>query len=947
MMMKQSSDIFFSSKELTSRSSRNRTKEGIQIIIFSFISLLVPFTCLAQDTITNNLVIEKDYNGWAFVDFVEQLEQEKGLQFYYFLGWVSELKIKQKEKPSTLNAILENTFQGTDYHYFIHPNQQIILSLNTMIQPSLTWGERSNELPENVSLPTDDNLNLTQLAGDFEAKWIVIGDPSSPEQKPKVTLSGYIHNRDTKQPLEDALIYVEELKKGTSTDSLGYYELSLPQGRYQLVFQSIGLKEATQKIQLYASGKMDINLGTLVLNIEEVVVRANRKKSIRNVQSGVEALKTETIKALPALLGEVDIVRSALMLPGVQSVGEFSSGINVRGSGADQNLILLNGAPIFNASHLFGFSSSFSPDVIEGFELYKSSIPAKYGGRISSVLDIEMKEGDLEKWTVKGGISPVTSRVTVEGPIQEDKSSLILSGRSTYSDWILGRLENASFRNSRANYYDGAARFKTRIAQNDHLDVSAYSSNDVFQLNGDTTFSYQNRNLVVNYQHAFSEKLFGTFSGIHSQYRFKVENEQADLTSFDLSYKINYTEGRAHFSYAPSDKHQVNFGLSSVYYQLSPGIFKPNSPESIVNPKTLEQEKAIETSLYLSDDWAISDDFSLSAGLRFTQYLALGPRTVFNYKEAAARIEKNIIGNTVYDKGKIVQGYNGPEYRISLRYALNGNNSIKAAFNRNRQYLSMLFNAATASPTATWKLADQHILPQTGDQFSIGYFRNMMNDQLEFSVEGYYKVIQNMLEYKAGAQLLLNEHLETDVINGEGKAYGAEVLLKKNGRKLNGWLSYTFSRTFFRGDSPYEEDRINQGEWFPSNFDKPHDFSLVGYYKISRRVSFSSNINYSTGRPITVPVAKYLFANGVRLQYSRRNEFRVPDYFRWDVSLNIEGSHKLKKLAHSSWSFSIYNLTGRKNVYSIYFVSDGSNAQGYKLSIFGRPFFTATYNFRF
>ena len=760
-------------------------------------------------------------------------------------------------------------------------------------------------------------------------------------------MSGYLSSAETGKPLGDALVFIEELKTGTTTDSLGYYEIALPQGRYQVVFQSLGLKEASRKLKLYASGQMDVKLDALILQMEEIVVAADRKESVLGVQMGVEALKLETIEELPTLLGEVDIVRSALMLPGVQSTGEFSSGINVRGGGADQNLILLNGAPVFNASHLFGFSSSFSPDVVEGFELYKSSIPAKYGGRISSVLDIQMKEGDLEKWSLSGGISPVTSRVTVEGPLAKEQSSIIVSGRATYSNWILKRLENASFRNSKANYYDISARYKTRFTNNnDRFDISAYLSNDAFQLNGDTTFSYQNRNVVANYQHEFSDKLYGTFSGIYSYYNFDVNNEKQPVNSFDLDYQINYLEGRAHFSYAADEKHQVNFGLSLVNYRLDPGRIQPNALESIVKPRELETEKALEGSLYVSDEWTLSDVFSISAGLRYTQYFFLGPKTVFDYRENAARIEKNIIGSTEYGKGELVQTYGGPEYRLSLRYSLGANNSIKAAVNRNRQYLSMLFNSATVSPTATWKLSDQHILPQTGDQVSLGFFRNMLEDRLEFSVEGYYKIIQDMVEYKAGAELLLNEHLETDIVNGEGRAYGLEFLLKKHGRKLNGWMSYTYSRTRFRANSPFPEDRINQGEWFPSNFDKPHDFSLVGYYKVSRRFSLSTNVLYSTGRPVTVPVAKYLFANGVRLHYSRRNEFRVPYYFRWDLSINIEGNHKIKKLAHSSWSLSLYNVTGRRNAYSVYFVSDGSNAQGYKLSIFGQPFLTLTYNFR-
>ena len=904
--------------------------------------------CLAGQSINpSNPEIAQDFDGVAFPSFVEDLSAAHGLQFYFFPGWVADLRVQQRKTPAKLTDILDWTFSETEYRYFINAQGQIVLTSGSAIRSEIKWKTKDTaEEKTDEEISSLVNASLENQLENFETEWFTIGDPAAPEQKPKVKLSGVVSNSDTKEALEGAIIYVDELAQGTTTDSSGYYELLLPQGRYQVTFQSVGLKEKVRKLQLYASGQMDVGLGALILNIEEVVVSANKKASIRNVQMGVDALKTETIKELPTLLGEVDVIRSALMLPGVQSVGEFSSGINVRGGGADQNLVLLNGAPVFNASHLFGFTSSFSSDVIDGFELYKSSIPAKYGGRISSVLEVQMKEGANDRWWVKGGISPVTGRLSLEGPLIKDKTTLLLSARSTYADWILDRIDNASIRNSRANYYDLTARVKTKIAQNDFLDVSGYFSNDNFKLNGDSTFGYQNSHVVVNYQHAFGDNLFGTFSGIYSGYQFKVSSDKQPLTGFELSYRINYGEGRAHFSYAPGDNHQLNFGFNLVNYRLDPGLIKGNTPESITERRELARENALEGSVYLSDEWSVSDAFSISAGLRFTHYMFLGPQAVNEYRPNAPRIEDNIIGTRDFGSGALVQSYNGPEYRLSMRYALDPNNSIKLALNRNRQYLSMLFNSATVSPTATWKLSDRHILPQTGDQFSLGFFRNMMNDNLEFSLEGYYKIIQNMVEYKAGAELLLNESLETDVINGDGRAYGVELLLKKNGRRLNGWLSYTYSRTRFRSNSDFPEDQINEGKWFPSNFDKPHDLTFVSYLKATRRFSISTNVTFSTGRPVTIPVAKYLFANGLRLQYSRRNEFRVPDYFRWDISINLDGNHRSKKLAHSSWSMSLYNVTGRNNVYSIYFVSDGVDTRGYQLSIFGRPFLTLTYNFK-
>jgi len=912
------------------------------LIILAFFISFIPL----HAQVDTEVIIQEDYNNSEFIEFAGILNERYNVQVYYFTGWVKDIKIKQSETPQSLNAILSNTLLESEVSYYLNDQKQIVLTYGSKIKSEFEMLDSSEfEIEEQELREVYTGSDATsQSITDFESEWVVIGDPASPEQKPQVTLSGNVHNLDNGESLEGVLIYVEELKTGTTTDSSGYFELNMRQGRYQLTFQSIGLKDVTRKLQLYASGQLDVGMGELVLNIEEVVVRADRKDNVESVQLGVEALKIGTIKELPALMGEVDIVRSALMLPGVQSVGEFSSGINVRGGGADQNLILINGAPVYNASHLFGFSSSFSPDVVEGFELYKSSIPVKYGGRISSVLEIDMKEGNSEKWKLKGGISPVTSRISTEGPIGEN-TTFIASTRLTYSDWILKRLENASFRNSSANYQDFTARVKTKFKKNNHIDISTYISNDAFTLDSDTSFAYQNFNLTAKYQHSFSDKLFGTLSGTYSQYTYDISSDGNLANGFDLNYKIRHTEMRAHFSYAAHEKHQINFGINAINYNLTPGNIYPSNPSSIIETKELETEKAIESSIYLSDQWNILENLSLYVGLRYTFYGFLGPKTVNNYQEDAARVKQNITGVTQYNSGDLIKSYIAPEFRVSMRYGIDDNTAIKAAVSRNRQYLSMLFNSASISPAATWKLSDAHILPQTGDQVSLGIFRNLLDDNLEFSVEGYVKRISNMIDYKAGAQLTLNEFLETDVVNGQGKAYGIEVLLKKHGRKLNGWLSYTYSRTMFKADSPYFDDRINQGEWFPSNFDKPHDFSLVGFYRVSRRFSISNNLIYSTGRPITIPVAKYQFSGGTRLQYSKRNEFRVPNQFRWDLSINLEGNHKKKKLAHSSWSLSVYNVLGRKNVYSIYFVSDGENASGYKLSIFGKPIFTLTYNF--
>ena len=414
-----------------------------------------------------------------------------------------------------------------------------------------------------------------------------------------------------------------------------------------------------------------------------------------------------------------------------------------------------------------------------------------------------------------------------------------------------------------------------------------------------------------------------------------------------MDYRIDQRELKAGFTWFPSQDHKVQFGLDGIFYQLDPGSLKPFSGQSQIEALYLESEHAIESALYISDEFYLSDKLTIYGGLRYSYYAFLGPKTVTNYYEGVPLDPINIRDTSYYARGKTIQNYHGPEFRINLRYKLSGSSSIKLSYNRMRQYLNMLSNTTAVSPTDTWKLSDSHIRPQIGDQYALGFYKDFRKQNLETSVELYYKNIIDIIEYKGGANLVLNDAIEQDLINGDGRAYGAEIMVKRSSGKLNGWISYTYSRIMIKADSEYPVERINNGDWFPANHDKPHDVTLVGNYKFSRRFSISSNVTYSTGRPITYPVAKYKIRNMTMLHYTYRNEYRIPDYFRWDISVNIEGNLKSTKLAHSSWSFSVYNVTGRDNVYSIYFVSKDNSVNGYKLSIFSQPVFTVTYNFKF
>jgi hypothetical protein len=596
---------------------------------------------------------------------------------------------------------------------------------------------------------------------------------------------------------------------------------------------------------------------------------------------------------------------------------------------------------------LFGFFSAFNPDIVKSVELYKSGVPAEYGGRLSSVMEVASREGNKKKFGGSGGIGLVTGRLTLEGPIKKDKTSFLVGGRSTYSDWILSRIPEPSIQNSDGSFYDLNLHLNHEADERNSFDITGYYSNDKFKLNSDTLYRYNNLNASFKWKHSFNKKIYGVLNGSFSQYKFSISSEQNPVEAFDLNSRIDQVNTSADFSYFMNDKHTLTFGGSIIRYAIEPGNFQPFGEESLQEPVVIEDEQAFESALYVSDKYELSTRLSLYAGLRFSFYQYMGPKTVYQYAQGLPREDDTLVDTVSYSSGKIISSYQGPEYRLSARYMLNETSSVKFSYQRMRQYIHMLSNTVAVAPTNIWKLSDPHIRPQMGDQISIGFYKNFRSNTIEFSAEAYYKTMKDFLDYKGGAVLLLNENIETDVISTTGKAYGLELLLKKVTGKVNGWVSYTYSRSFLQTSSSEVSEAVNRGEVYRSNFDKPHDFTFIGNYKFSRRFNVAVNYTYSTGRPLTVPLAKYFVDGSMRLYYSDRNQFRIPDYYRLDFALNFEGNHKIRKLAHSSWTFSVYNVTGRRNAYSVYFKSEEGVIKGYKMSIFGEPIPTITYNFKF
>ena len=627
-------------------------------------------------------------------------------------------------------------------------------------------------------------------------------------------------------------------------------------------------------------------------------------------------------------------------------MGEATTGFNVRGGAADQNLILFNDATIYNPSHFFGFFSAFDPDLVKNIELYKSTIPEKYGGRLSSVLEVTDRDGNKKNFTGSAGIGLLTSRINLEGPIVKDKTSVIFGARTSYSDWLLSLLPPA-YKNSSASFYDVNLGITSQIDDKNTIYLMGYVSQDKFRLNSDTSYAYGNRNANIKWKHNFNNKLYSIFLVGYDHYDYNVSSTQNAIDAYKLDFGINQYNGRLDFTYYLNPKNTIDFGVSTIYYSMNPGQEVPDGKQSLVVPQIVPQEQASENALYLGDKYDITPEFSVSAGIRYSLYAYLGAQTVDNYAANLPKTAINVVDSTTYGKGKVINTYKGPEIRLSARYNLSDDLSLKAAYNTLRQYIHLLSNTTSISPTDTYKLSDPNIKPQFGQQISLGLYKNAASNTIETSVEVYYKKINNYLDYRSGATLLLNDHVEQEVINTQGKAYGVEFLVKKTAGKLNGWISYTYARTFLKQDDPNAGELINSGNFYPASYDKPHDFNFNGNYRVSHRFSISLDMTYSTGRPITLPIAKYEYGGSERVYYSDRNAYRIPDYFRTDLSMTIEGNHKVHQLTHNSWSIGVYNLTGRANAYSTYFQEQGGVINGYQLSIFARPIPFVNYNIRF
>lgn len=924
---------------------KNRLNKLTKILLFT---LLISVTLVQGYGQNSNLAIQ--FNQILFRELADTLEKLVPVKIYYTDKWVDSLLISVDSEGLPFNEMLDKVLRKEGLNFIITEDNKVILSKGFKIKT--TFQKEYLEYLRNNYSKSDTSGYLSPVQED-EAKLINdeyrifrIGKPSSLNSEGNAILSGNVYDISDGEPIPGAIVYVGQLKAGVMTNSAGYYSITLPRGQFQIEYRTMGMQTTRRNVIVFSNGSLDVVMVKNIRQLDEVSVYANRENKVKNVRIGIEKIDSKMLKQIPMGFGEVDIIKSSMLLPGVQSVGEASTGYNVRGGSTDQNLVLLDYAPIINTSHFFGFFSVLNADLISDVTLYKSGIPAKYGGRISSVMEIVPVTGNYEKIKVSGGISPVTGRLLVEGPLKKNKSSFVIGARTTYSDWVLGVLDDKKLQNSTAGFYDIQGLLDFKIDEKNSISVSGYYSNDRFDYYQENDFDYGNLASTLKWKHTFNPKLSLQSYAIVSSYSYNL-NDNRDSSSFSsLHYNLNQSIFRSDFLYFPGNKHKIEFGINAIYYSLLPGTREPFGDYSRITSTRIEKENALEPSVYLSDEFEITPAISVSGGLRGTVYTLFGPKTEYQYDENNPRRVENITDTLNYGKGESIKSYPGLEFRISSRILITNNFSFKTGIQRVYQYLHMISNTTSMSPTDIWKLSDRYFRPQRGDQLSAGFFYNIGRKGVETSIEAYYKKLSNIIDYKGGAVLLMNENLETEIINGTGKAYGTELMINKKAGMLTGWISYTYSRTLWKFDGPYEAEKINGGVYFPANFDKPHDFKVIVNSKLARRLNVTTNFAYSTGRPITYPAAFYNFNNTTRIYYSDKNQFRIPDYIRLDLSMTLNGNLRESKLNHSSLTATVYNVFGRKNPYSIYFKNEGGEIKGYQMTIFARPIFMVTYNFR-
>jgi hypothetical protein len=863
-------------------------------------------------------------------ELINQFEERHSLRIYFQPEWFSEKKLEISNLDRDLN----------DFLYII--TQTCKCSLVSVDSSTYVL-----VIPDaQTAFNAQTNVNSVLLVGKMQE----FG------KYRKATMSGKIIDGKTGETLPGASLYIDKLKRGTTSDKSGSYTIEMPVGEYDVTLTFIGFETSAQRIKLVSDGTANFELFEKSVYIPEVVVTIDRAEfNVSRTQMSLVRLDARSIKEMPVTLGEKDIIKSITMLPGIQSSGEFGTGFYVRGGSADQNLILIEEVPLFNSSHLFGLTSVVNPEGISNVTMLKAGIPARYGERSSSVMDIKLGAFSEDKVRIRGGVGLINSRISANLSSGR-KMNLYLGGRTSYSNWLLHKMPDVDLMNSLAGFYDLNGLFTFTLNPRNKISLFGYLSKDNFGIKNSMDYAYGNVLGSVKWNQILGKTLSSVLVAGFSRYNYFCS--EVDTLRKENGYKINssllYRNLKYNFTWIPSRIHSFDAGINAFTYTVSPGKLNPYDEVSLISPLKLQTEHALEYGVYASDNITFSPALSAEIGLRMSGYAFLGPYSAYRYDPGRPRSEESITDTLIYTKNKIIKSFANPEPRISLRYSFNENNSFKLSYNRINQYINLISNTMVMNPADIWKLSNTYIKPLVCDQIAAGWFRNFEKNTFETSIELYYKRLNHIIEYKNGASLMLNPTLEADLLDASGYNLGAELYVKKNSGRITGWLSYSLSTSRRHTNSPNFVEQVNGNRYFPSSYDKPSNLNMVGNYHISRRWRFSWTFTHSTGRPVTLPELKYTVGSYPLIYYSERNKYRLPDYHRLDVAITLDESLRIKKFWKGSWTLSVVNLYARKNIYSVFFRKDppaqSVNYQSYSLYslyILGKPFPTLTYNFTF
>ena len=881
----------------------------------------------AQDILTVRL--DGSEQGKSLPSFLGDIEKKTRARFYFLSEWLEPISFTGSYHGKTLADALDELLQGTGISFIsLYPDAVVFIKDPT--------GARLRQQYLEAAVREEKKIERYQFG--------TIGH----SKKGRVVISGRVTDATTGEPMAHANIQVSDSRYSTATGETGGYSLSLPSGVYVLDVSFVDYEARVIDLSAYDDGEINLELEEMPTLLGEVVIRDQPAAELATSRIGQARILMREIKRAPALLGEPDVIKQVQTLPGVTTVGESASGFNVRGGSVDQNLVLYDGLPVFNSSHVFGFLSAFNSQAIGDVSFYRGGIPSEYGGRASSVLDIRSLDGDFHKWNGDAGVGMITSNVSVNGPLRKDKTSLAVSLRSTYSNWLVHsiRTDYADLGNSAVFFYDGTAKLTHVLNDRTRVSVTAYSSKDSFRLLGDSTYQWSNMLVSARLDHEFSERLRAEIVAGTSVYGYRILNKTYSTAS-TLSYGIAATGIKAAFNYQERN-HKLSFGWQELLYRFHPGTLSPASPVSNARRISLDKQNSMENALYFSDEWNSSGRLSVEAGLRIPMFVSFGPARVNTYGSGGPPADSNVTDSLYYRWDEPVKTYGGLEPRLSLRWLAGASASFKLGYNRMYQFLHLVTNTAAVTPEDIWQPSGYYFKPQRADEVSLGYFKDLNEKKAGFSAEVFYKHMEHILDFRDGARLILNPHLETALLQGRGRAYGVETSFSKNTGRLTGSLNYTWSRSFRTVGGYATAESINGGNEYPSNFDQPHVVNLSWKYNLSRRYLFTGGFTYHTGRPITIPLSALTFENMTIAYFSGRNQYRIPDYHRLDLALVIEGNNRRSKKAEGTWVISAYNVYARRNPYSIFFKSAASGTlKPYQLSIIGTVLPSISYNLKF